>query len=430
MNILILTPDAVGSTLLQRLITIYMQFYEFDRPVINLHELTNGLEKYYSNDFNQEIVSKRQVSAWGYYQTLEDVVNLLSSVDHYKVSRLAHYHLVQRSDTHSQQIPFYRYLNDNFFVIACRRRNVFEHALSMSLNTVTKKLNVYSHDEKIRSFFDLYSQPVTIDQQVLVHKLEAYKMYLDWSEKYFNVGSYFYYDRCMHDIEDYILDLPVFKAKTSRPNWQSKFGISFNDWNRYHHLHSDLGRLSPTDITHLHSLLNGDRLDDVQKLEYYQQHAPQEWPSVLEEQDLNQLPSNIEEQFRQMLRSHTMMSLIGSSFDSNCKKFEQQARAGYQKAQQTLTRMQELDIIVSPPPIKKQTLSEKIKIVQNFDQCVDTYNVWAETNEEIADIITNELMHQQTDLENKFWRQPLGSPDPVSVEPPTQLLRYQNDDGL
>ena len=95
MNILILTPDAVGSTLLQRLITIYMQFYEFDRPVINLHELTNGLEKYYSNDFSQEIVSKRQVSAWGYYQTLEDVVNLLSSVDHYKVSRLAHYHLVQ-----------------------------------------------------------------------------------------------------------------------------------------------------------------------------------------------------------------------------------------------------------------------------------------------------------------------------------------------
>ena len=124
------------------------------------------------------------------------------------------------------------------------------------------------------------------------------------------------------------------------------------------------------------------------------------------------------------------MSLIGSSFDSNCKKFEQQARAGYQKAQQALTRMQELDIIVSPPPIKKQTLSEKIKIVQNFDQCVDTYNVWAATNGEIADIITDELMHQQTDLENKFWRQPLGLSHPVSVAPPTQLLRYQNDDGL
>lgn len=65
MNVLILTPDAVGSTLLQRLITIYMQFYEFDRPVINLHELTNGLEVYFSADFNQPIVSKRRVEKWG-----------------------------------------------------------------------------------------------------------------------------------------------------------------------------------------------------------------------------------------------------------------------------------------------------------------------------------------------------------------------------
>ena len=49
MNVLILTPDGVGSTLLQRVLTISMQLHEFDRPVINLHELTNGLEKYYSD---------------------------------------------------------------------------------------------------------------------------------------------------------------------------------------------------------------------------------------------------------------------------------------------------------------------------------------------------------------------------------------------
>jgi hypothetical protein len=53
MNVLILTPDAVGSTLLQRMLAIYMQFHEFDRPVINLHELTNGLAKYYSPEFNR-----------------------------------------------------------------------------------------------------------------------------------------------------------------------------------------------------------------------------------------------------------------------------------------------------------------------------------------------------------------------------------------
>jgi len=44
MNVLILTPDCVGSTLLQRLITIYATINENYNPLtINLHELTNGL---------------------------------------------------------------------------------------------------------------------------------------------------------------------------------------------------------------------------------------------------------------------------------------------------------------------------------------------------------------------------------------------------
>ena len=109
MNVLILTPDAVGSTLLQRMLTIYMQFHAFGRPVINLHELTNGLARYYSPEFNQELVSKHTVEKWGYHQSLEQVVEMLSSVDHYKTSRLAHYHLVRRGDSIAEQIPFYNY---------------------------------------------------------------------------------------------------------------------------------------------------------------------------------------------------------------------------------------------------------------------------------------------------------------------------------
>jgi len=143
MNVLILTPDAVGSTLLQRMLTIYMQFHQFDRPVINLHELTNGLAKYYSPEFNRELVSKQAIKSWGYYQSLEQVVELLSSVDHYKTSRLAHYHILRRGDTLAQQIPFYNYLNENFYVIACRRANVFEHAVSMTLSNITKKLILF-----------------------------------------------------------------------------------------------------------------------------------------------------------------------------------------------------------------------------------------------------------------------------------------------
>ena len=43
MNVVILTPDRVGSTLLQRVFTIHMIESNFNKPVINLHELTNGI---------------------------------------------------------------------------------------------------------------------------------------------------------------------------------------------------------------------------------------------------------------------------------------------------------------------------------------------------------------------------------------------------
>ena len=85
MNVLILTPDRVGSTLLQRLITVYMVAHDFDQPVINLHELTNGLMKYYSPTFNQEVLGKpNDGKPWGYYQSLSEITDLLHSVEHYK----------------------------------------------------------------------------------------------------------------------------------------------------------------------------------------------------------------------------------------------------------------------------------------------------------------------------------------------------------
>lgn len=57
MNILILTPDRVGSTLLQRLITVYANINENHNPLtINLHELTNELVSYIHPEFNQKVL--------------------------------------------------------------------------------------------------------------------------------------------------------------------------------------------------------------------------------------------------------------------------------------------------------------------------------------------------------------------------------------
>lgn len=412
MNVLILTPDAVGSTLLQRMLTIYMQFHEFDRPVINLHELTNGLARYYSPEFNREIVSKKALAQWGYYQSLSEVVELLSSVDHYKTSRLAHYHLRRRGDSLAQQIPFYNYLNENFFVIACRRANVFEHAVSMTLNTVTKKLNVYDAWEKIDTFFDIYRSGIELDTEVFVSRLNDYRFYLEWSQQYFSIASYFNYERDIPQLEKYILNLPVFASQPRKITWESNFEISFNDWNRVHFARSNLGSLQLDHSESVTQLM----LEKQDFTEDYQQRAPGHWPAVSSRRDVENLPQEI--------RRHWVESVINSQGIApllSAEKQQQlaQCNSAYQLAQNTIDQMIKLGIVISGPPIKKQTLQDKSRIVKNFDQLLEIYNNWTVRNPGIAEPIDSDHMDQHIQKETEFWDSPVRPALAQSATPPS-----------
>jgi hypothetical protein len=396
MNVLILTPDAVGSTLLQRMLTIYMQFHEFDRPVINLHELTNGLEKYYSPEFNQEIVSKNTVKNWAYYQSLETVINLLDSVEHYKTSRLAHYHIVKRGDALSQQIPFYNYLNENFYIIACRRANIFEHALSMTLNKITKKLNVYTAHEKIDAFYDIYRSGVKLDLSVFVNQLNAYNNYVKWSEQYFDIGSYFNYEKDVPRLEEFILNLPVFKNQSKYISWSDNFGISFNDWNRMHYSYSDIGSIA---LEQSRQQLLTHSINDPVKT--YQQHAFEEWPAIQSQEDFDNLPTDIKIKFAQQQQLHGVE--LSHLLNADTQQFLNQNKQSYLLAKDTISKMVGLGMMISGPPIKKQTLAEKQKIINNFDQLVDVYNQWATNHLDIASLIVEENLVSQMQQEKQFW---------------------------
>lgn len=410
MNVLILTPDAVGSTLLQRMLTIYMQLHEFDRPVINLHELTNGLARYYSPEFNQELVGKKEVKNWGYYQTLEEIAQLLSSVDHYKTSRLAHYHIRQRGDTVQQQIPFYQYLNENFYIVACRRANVFEHALSMTLNKITKKLNVYDAYEKIDTFYEIYQSGVNLDSTVFVGQLNAYRQYVEWSEQHFNISSYFNYEKDVPRLEEYILDLPVFGSQTARITWEKNFGVTFNDWNRLHYARSNLNSLPLESRQEFGNLA----LEHARVVSEYQQHAPEPWPSIYSSDDFDNLPAVIKNQWAQNFISRQGIIPL---LDSNTQQHLMQYNTGYVAAQKTINQMVDLGIIISGPPIKKQTLAEKRKIIKNYQELVTVYNTWAENNQDIAAPIAEGDMDKHDHRETAFWNL-FSEPD---VAQPAQL---------
>lgn len=390
MNVLILTPDAVGSTLLQRMLTIYMQFHVFDQPVINLHELTNGLSRYYSPEFNRELVGKKTVQNWGYYQTLPEITELLSGVDHYKTSRLAHYHIRRRGDDVREQIPFYNYLNDNFYIIACQRSNVFEHALSMTINTVTNKLNVYDAYEKVSTFYKIYQSGISLDPKVFANFLDAYKIYIYWSQRYFNIASYFNYEQDIPRLEQYILNLPIFASQPCLVTWEKNFGISFDTWNRCHYHRSDVSSLmltagqTPETLLLPHSKdLPAEQQQELLKT-VLQQDGIVQWQSQQRQQQLTQY------------------------------------KHSYDQAQQTIDRMIELGIIINGPPIKKQTLLEKRKIIKNFSQLTDVYNDWCQRHSDIAKPVNSSGLDLLCDQEQGYWNSFTDSTVPQLQQPPSQ----------
>ena len=372
MNVLILTPDAVGSTLLQRLLTIYMQFHEFDQPVINLHELTNGILPYWNAEFNREMLGKPDTSTGqrGYFQTLEEVVDILESVTHYKTARVAAYHIRNRQDTIQQQLPFYNYLNENFFIISCRRQNVFEHGLSWALNKISTKLNVYSSEEKISTFLDMYKNPINVDTESMLSSLTNYRLYLKWCDDHFNVASYFQYDEHIPNIEKYILDLPIFAGQKKLNSWQDTFGQEFNDWNRCHFMMADIGILALEGRQDEKLLLSG----------------PDESTTALS------------------LISNTQSKNIIAHLPEAHQEFLKNNAMQYIQARDSIEKMRALGILTTTVPMKKQTLAEKRHIIKNFNQCVEVYNIWAEANSDIAKPVELDQLQQKAVDERNFWK--------------------------
>lgn len=343
MNVLILTPDRVGSTLLQRLLTVYANINENYNPLtINLHELTNGLISYHNTKFNQTVLGKKQSmearpqAGWGYFQSLETIVDLLDNCGHDVTSRLAHYHIRNRKDSISDQLSFYQYLNDNFYIIACRRKNLFEHAMSWAIAGESKNLNAYSIEQKYEIFNDIHKNKINVQPDVMEKYLLQYNDYQDWVDRHFNVNSYFEYERDLPNIEKFILNLNVFKDKKDLLTWQDKFNINWNDWNRVHYLLS----LVPFD----------HRFSDEEK---------------------------------------TFIKLNINNYS--------QGRIFVQD-------LQDDGILMSGIPIKLHTLKEKAELISNIDQCLLSYNKWISVAQPSYAIAYHpETLTQVARLEHASW---------------------------
>jgi hypothetical protein len=122
--------------------------------------------------------------------------------------------------------------------------------------------------------------------------------------------------------------------------------------------------------------------------------------------------------------------LILKTLPDSAQKFLLQHRTGYEAVNSAIQQMQQLDIIMSPPPIKKQTLAEKMHIIKNFDQCLEWYNRWIEKNPDMGSVLSSDDVKQQSEKEYAFWNsfntQAVDTPGPLAIGQSTG----QNDDNL
>jgi len=185
MNVLVLTPDGVGSTILQRICTLALHLDA--RDVVNCHELTNGI----SLD-NSRV---RKNYSLEYSQSLDDISKILDQSIGMLVSRLAKYHIDFRNDTRRDQLAFYKYLQTfNQKKLVCRRKNLFEYAMSWSIRNKSKVFNIYQRKDR-----EAVNNVGSVDVDFFIMKCQEYVNYDNWIHENFDDFDVVYY-------EDFALD--------------------------------------------------------------------------------------------------------------------------------------------------------------------------------------------------------------------------------
>jgi hypothetical protein len=262
--------------------------------------------------------------------------------------------MIERNDSICDQTDFYRYLNNNFYVIGCRRDSVFERALSRGIRTIRhEKITAFSHDQKIADFSEMYKNKITIPKESFIKYLNEYKDYIKWADTYFDVRSFFNYEKHAPSIEEYVRSLDCFSNKNIK-DWKSMFGLSWDDWNKCRYLFTGVGACA----------------------------------------ELLQKKSD----------SNTALTVsdVAKNLPSVAQEFLKLNAVKYMKSLQVVDELIDKKILVQGIPIKLQTLVEKRMIIKNFNECAITYNEWANQNN-FPIIASSKSLIDQAYNELKYW---------------------------
>jgi len=235
MNFLILTPDGVGSTMLQRHITMALALENV--TVMNTHELTNGLE------IKNDVAVHKDISS--YEQTLRTIIDIIKSSDKNTtlVSRLAKYHMDARNDSKKDSEDFYEFVNSHYSKkIMCVRENIFEYAMSWSIRQKSGVLNVYKKEDRQKVL-----NVTDVDEDFFVKKCQHYVDYHSWITTHFPDVQTISYENMVKDSDRILADLLGYEN-----TYEKYFGMCLSSLvlNEYEWLRS-LDKKQTKDLTQL-----------------------------------------------------------------------------------------------------------------------------------------------------------------------------------
>jgi len=439
MNVLLLTPDAVGGTLLSRLLTVYLQINPQDKPTIDVAHLELGIKVYNNQQLGISNCLGVHEDSPFHDQSLDEVQEMLEQCDqHYTVAKLPWYNVADRQDTIEQATEFYKYLNENFFIISCRRENLFEHSVSWALNKVTGTLNVFNFDDKINNFAYLQQNKITLDPLTVKQALVDYEKFVNWCDTEFELGSVYVYEKDMPNIENYILNLPMIEQENP-VTWQSAFGQTFEEFNKHQYHATNISKMldqhviaEPPDSSHNQRMYEAsvalDRVVD-EFVNKYNSVKDASWPDVTSPDDWETVPDRIKnecisdfeldfylnnitihknrlnkslQQYRIIVDSTESEKIKKLCWDAS-KTFLDSTKDMYSAAAEQISKYVDDGRMVSALPIKKHTLADKLHLVENLTECIDTYNTWIVERPSLGNTIDPDAITTRLDQEAEYW---------------------------
>lgn len=199
MNTLILSTGGLGSTILQRLITIVYHIENI--KIINTHDIVNKVLML-DNDNNVRRNGEIQ-----YGQSLQEVQNILkkSNRDTKLISRLSKDHIDFRKDLDIDQ--FYEFVKKFYKKqIFCERENVFELAMSLSIKAKSGAYNIFNDEHR-----KAVSNVSEVDEHYFIERINSYIKYRAWIFKHFPEADMVSYENLITNTDDVLFEITGYK---------------------------------------------------------------------------------------------------------------------------------------------------------------------------------------------------------------------------